>query len=337
MKYITGSGKYENIKGTYGSDVIDGKGGSDRIVDYNGNDQYIFNKGYGQVTITDWKGNDTIKFGSNFTPESVQFVRWNNNLMVRDRNSNDKLEVLYWFKSSTNKIEKFQFKNGKTLSIIDVESKLEKDKKVIVASSRSDKIYGSSANEIIYAMQGNDTIQSGRGNDVVECASGDDKVYDAGGNDTYYPSLGKDYIEDDNGDDTYMVYKGDGSDTYYDKQGYDVIKFGYGINRNNLKFNKSGIDLVVQVSSSDKITIKKWFNSGRYMIEEFKFNDGSVLTGSDINRSFSSGARSMSNSEINSIIHQMSAFGATSEVLPQNVNNTQNNAVNLVNTFNPGS
>ncbi|MDM3860443.1 MAG: hypothetical protein PT118_11490, partial [Aphanizomenon gracile PMC644.10] len=66
--WLVGNGGNDNISGGNGNDIIDGGAGNDTLNGGYGNDIYIFNKGDGQDTISDYdptSGNtDTIRFGT---------------------------------------------------------------------------------------------------------------------------------------------------------------------------------------------------------------------------------------------------------------------------------
>ena len=50
---MTGTPGAETIRGTSSADVIDGKGGNDSATGYGGNDTFVFNSGYGHLTINE--------------------------------------------------------------------------------------------------------------------------------------------------------------------------------------------------------------------------------------------------------------------------------------------
>ncbi|MCR8685709.1 hypothetical protein CUREO10432_09180, partial [Campylobacter ureolyticus] len=123
---------------------------------------------------------------------------------------------------------------------------------------------------------------------------GDDTLYGDGGNDILVGGQGNDNLNGGAGDDTYIFAKGDGKDIINDGSGNDTIEFKEGITKDDLIIKHSSSDrddLEISIKgTNDSITINEFFiNSGRdfnrsYMIENFKFSDGTVLSYEDIQK-----------------------------------------------------
>jgi Ca2+-binding RTX toxin-like protein len=108
---IVGTDGYQYISGQNGNDVYYLKRSNDRVMDYLGNDSYIFYRGDGQDNITDQSGNDTIYFGSGITKSSISFERQDINLIMKI-NDADNINVNKWYRNSNYEIEKVQFTDG---------------------------------------------------------------------------------------------------------------------------------------------------------------------------------------------------------------------------------
>lgn len=104
---------------------------------------------------------------------------------------------------------------------------------------------------------------------------------------------GNDKLQGNGGSDTYIFNKGDGSDTILEAQrstnpfDIDILKFGQGINFDQLWFSKENISgsLVVKIiGTSDKVSIDFWYpsssgtpNWSECYIEKFQTSNGKTL------------------------------------------------------------
>jgi len=229
--------------------VVEAKKGNDVIIDFGGNDTYIFNLGDGQDAVTDSNGTDKIKFGAGISSADLIFERKDDDLIIRIKNTSDQLTVLYHFNdmwdSETQKytypckIETLLFSDSSTLDLSTIQV-------IIAGTDGSDNIVG-------YAL--------------------DDEIFEG--------KKGDDYISGYSGNDTYIFNIGDGQDRIYDSAGVDTIQFGSGITFDQLEFQKenSGYydNLIIKINNStDQIKIEYFLAnySTTYRIEKLKFADG---------------------------------------------------------------
>lgn len=249
---MTGTDGYNSFSGQYGDDIYYLKKGNDRVMDYAGNDTYIFNKGDGQDNITDQAGSDRIIFGSGISKNDVAFnIDPNNsqNLLISFNNSTDIININKWFRSSNYQIEKVLFSDGSGFTNADINNIINNVTNPPV--EKPINITGSVNSENLAGNEMDNVFSGGKGNDV---------------------------LTDPSGNDTYNFNKGDGQDTIIDKGSDDSIKFGAGIYQNDVSFGKSGNDLIANlINSADKITIKDWYLSTQNKIEHFNFANGSSL------------------------------------------------------------
>src|SRR3989339_305162 len=140
MAYIEGSDYYDKITGTSGSDTINARKGNDYINDYGGNDVYIFNIGDEQDTLYDATGNDEIRFGSGINSSDLQFFKSGNNLIIRIKDTVDKIDIKNWFSGA--RIETLTFANGSYLTASQVENLVDYSTTVVIATAESDVVYG---------------------------------------------------------------------------------------------------------------------------------------------------------------------------------------------------
>ncbi|NHR08503.1 hypothetical protein HA052_25265 [Chromobacterium haemolyticum] len=178
-----------------------------------------------------------------------------------------------------------------------------------------DVLNGWNGNDTLLGGAGNDTLNGGDGNDVLEGGDGDDVLNGGMGTDTLRGGAGNDVLTTDwsywdntfeggTGDDTitgsyardtYLFNLGDGHDVITDNAGNyrnhadwdasfrDELRFGSGINADQLWFRRSGDSLELSViGSDDKVTVNHWFADKAYQIELIKTGDGKTLAASQV-------------------------------------------------------
>jgi Ca2+-binding RTX toxin-like protein len=121
-------------------------------------------------------------------------------------------------------------------------------------------LIGNSGANLLSGLAGSDTLDGGAGNDTLNGGAAAD---------------------------TYQFARGYGIDTVQDNDSTagvkDQIKFAAGIAQSDLTFNKVGNNLETLINgSTDKIVVQDWYLGSQYHVEEFRFNDGSVLTDSQV-------------------------------------------------------
>ncbi|API86507.1 calcium-binding protein [Francisella uliginis] len=185
-------------------------------------------------------------------------------------------------------------------------------KRVIIGTDDIDELVGTDSAEAIYGGLGDDHIDGGKGDDILYGGLGDDylsgglngsdKLYGGEGNDTISTGRGSHIeVEGGKGDDSIyssyssknVVYKydlGDGfdvikreSNSYYGVHIDHKIEFGESISQSDIKFEKSGNNLIVMIKgdSSQGIRVENFYstnNKYKSLVESFEFADGSVLT-----------------------------------------------------------
>lgn len=114
---------------------------------------------------------------------------------------------------------------------------------------------------------------------ILDGKAGADIVMGGDGNDTLIGGLGNDSLTGGNGSDVYRFSIGDGVDqidnTSFDGA-LDKIVLGVGITTANVVLNRIGVDLVIQTSAADSITVKNHFVSSTYMVGQIQFADNTT-------------------------------------------------------------
>ena len=138
---------------------------------------------------------------------------------------------------------------------------------------------------------GDDTIRGFDGpGGVVNIGEGITRWWQNFGNDRIAGGLGNDLMIGGSGDDTYVVSLGDGQDAIRDislfnanaEAGHDVLQINALASQVSFARSTTDIDdlIVSFAGSTQSILIDQFYAKGR--IEEFQFNDGTVLNAADV-------------------------------------------------------
>ncbi|XWU45336.1 MAG: hypothetical protein HEQ09_09275 [Dolichospermum sp. UKL202] len=247
----------DNISGGNGNDTINSGLGNDNLNGGYGNDIYIFNKGDGQDTISDYdptSGNtDTIRFGTDINPTDITLTRDQYNLYL-SYSTTDKITFQNWGYGTAYQIEKVEFANGTSWD------KAKLLTAPFMGTASADYFSGTDGNDIFYGFAGNDNISGGNGNDTINSG------------------LGNDNLNGGYGNDIYIFNKGDGQDTISDYDptsgNTDTIRFGTDINPTDITLTRDQYNLYLSYSTTDKITVQNWGYGTAYQIEKVEFANG---------------------------------------------------------------
>ena len=139
-----------------------------------------------------------------------------------------------------------------------------------------------STDDKIFAGAGNDRIHAGDGNDIVYGGEGNDEIRSGSGNDILEGGKGNDYLNGGYGNDTYIFHKGDGNDTIFDENG-SQDKVITASDMLHTIFEKDGNDMRMTIAGrEDSVTVKNWYSSDSYKIEEFHGEEKSMITSRQI-------------------------------------------------------
>jgi len=120
------------------------------------------------------------------------------------------------------------------------------DPNVVYGTELNDLLYGTIGDDIMYGGAGDDTLVAGGGNDILIGGAGDDELVGSVGTDVY------------------RFGAGFGNDTIY---GYDqgsaagdIIEFDSSISKSNVRFSKTGWDLIITVEGmpGNSIRVENW-------------------------------------------------------------------------------
>ncbi|MCC6917548.1 MAG: putative Ig domain-containing protein, partial [Nitrosomonas sp.] len=292
---LFGQGGDDHIYGNAGDDLISGGAGNDVLVGESGADTYVFGRGYGHDTISDYAENgvqrDTVRL-LGLTPADMQVTAdYNDNLVFSIVDTGEMLSVPrggYWW--GLNGVGQYVFDDGTVWSHDDALRAT-----VAATTENDDVIHGSSAGDAIAGQAGNDTLIGNGGDDVIDGGAGNDLLIGSTSWNWIYEN-GSYRVERNttpqvsaNGNDTYLFGRGDSQDTVIDSDyiagNSDTLRFKEGVAPADVKFIRSGNDLVLAIrGSSDQVTLKQYFDetwngaNGPYLIERIAFADGTVLS-----------------------------------------------------------
>lgn len=254
----------DSLSGGSGDDTFDGGTGDDRSIGYGGSDTYIFRRGDGRDTITDfsWEtgSTDTIRFGEGIAASDIHLSRSGNDLLLSIDGSNDQLRVESWGMLEDWQIERIEFVDG---TVWDIEA-INKRIGELAGTEGADQLLGwANKDEILYGMGGDDSLTTQNGNDVLDGGTGND------------------YLSGGRGSDVYIFNAGDGQDEINESGAgdgaIDTLRFGDGIDASTLIFERSGDDLHINIGiDGDRVSVYAWAEDEANQIERIEFADGTV-------------------------------------------------------------
>ncbi|MGB0713535.1 MAG: calcium-binding protein, partial [Gammaproteobacteria bacterium] len=162
----------------------------------------------------------------------------------------------------------------------------------LTGTSGADTLSAGAGDDHLDGGAGYDTLQGGAGNDVL---GGDWGTADRFGGNSYEGGTGDDLLLGTDSADLYLYSAGDGHDEIRDNgTGIDVLRFGEGIDPEDVTCFQDGEDLLIQIGGDQpgSIRVDRWHMSGtrptggaeRRRLELIEFADGSqwALDGADI-------------------------------------------------------
>lgn len=261
------------INGTTKNDTLTGTSAADTLSGDTGNDTYIFNRGFGQDSVTEYDstaGNvDTIRFGSGISPADITFSRSGYELVLGVAGTTDQVRIQYWGFNSAYTIERIEFADGTAWDVSTIKTK-------VAAALFGVPLVGTAGKDNLYAWEG----ESGA---IIRGLDGDDSLMGNSGNDTIDGGTGNDYLYGGTGNDLYLFNRGGGQDrigelTTGNAAGtVDTLRFGEGISSGDLTYSFSGNDLILGINAStDQVTLIGWGANTESKIELIEFADGTA-------------------------------------------------------------
>ena len=266
-----------------GLDEVDGLAGNDILVGSNGNNVFVFGRGYDQDIIKDSYRTDfdVIKLVGGVGPEDIRITRYVDNLIIEILDTGDVLTVdrfyLSHFGVSTyiNQIE-FSDVAGTIWTknyIVDLLSSPSENNDYLYLTSADDNIDLLAGDDYVDSQSGNDILHGGPGDDILFASSGVDHLYGDDGNDTLFGGDDTDYHYWGVGGGHDIIHSGSATKFRFDSEGnplpYDYLVIqGEGVTWSTIVLDQVGDDLVISFSEiipnsqNDSATIDDYFIDG---------------------------------------------------------------------------
>ena len=279
---LAGEADNDSLRGGTGDDILSGGTGNDYLDGGDGNDTYLFNRGDGQDTISNYDTGtgrvDSLQLGAGIVQADVTVKRVGNNLLLTLNDTSDSVTVSNYFANEPtypNRLDQIKFEDGTIWDMEEVKAK------VLIGTTGNDTLTGYLGNDTINGFAGNDTITGGAGDDLLLGAEGNDTLFGESGNDSLYGGEGRDTLYGGEGDDflaggrgdddlngstgsnRYLFSQGDGHDTIYDAYESLLTIFVSGLPLNEIVFRRNSNNLEVSFPNSpdDLLTLRDFFQN----------------------------------------------------------------------------
>ncbi|MBW8778157.1 MAG: hypothetical protein JF585_02935, partial [Burkholderiales bacterium] len=298
---ITGNSGANNLSGGAGNDTLDGGTGTDTLVGGVGNDTYVIDVATDVITELNGEGTDTVRSAVALTLstylENLTLTGTANNSgtgnasdnILIGNSGNNSLTALggndtldggagadtlvggvgndtYYVDATTDVVTENTGEGTDTiLTSVTLASLANNVENLTLTGTANINATGNTLDNVLTGNAGNNTLTGNAGADTLDGGAGNDTLNGGAGADTYWfgTGYGADLVVDN--DATAGVK--------------DVVRFGTGIAQSDIRFTQSGNALVATITStSEALTIQDWYLGTQNRIEEFRFNDGSVLT-----------------------------------------------------------
>ncbi|MBR7003024.1 MAG: hypothetical protein IKI11_10265, partial [Neisseriaceae bacterium] len=250
------------------------------------NDEYRFDKDFGDDRIYDSNGEDKIVFGDGINPQDIEITRDLTSAYIIYANPETgvkntiQIDNVYDFDGAFDDgfIESISFADGTVW-----DSSVIKEKLLPTPTNGDDVLYYDQEDNVIIPMAGDDTVYAGYGNDIIQLTAGNNTVYADDGDDVIISGYGNDVLEGGLGNDTYVFNQNFGQDTISNLnpngQDNDVIRIVG--NSRQYHITRNDNDLIIQdkVNNNNQITVQNYFENdaaGDYAVQQINFNNISL-------------------------------------------------------------
>ncbi|MGH8603751.1 MAG: calcium-binding protein, partial [Gammaproteobacteria bacterium] len=276
---LMGGADNDTLHGGTGTDTLDGGSGMDTMDGGAGSDAYVFHRGYGRDTVSDWDASgsdiDVVQFGPDIAPSDVRITRDAYHLYFEVDGTSDRLTLLNYFNGAAYRIEQVKFADGTLWT--DLESRITwadptSNADTVYGSLRDDMIDGLEGNDTVYGEEGNDTLNGGDGADILFGGAGDDTLDGGAGNDTL--NGGESYYgyAISNGNDIYLFGRGSGQDVIFDNAvtagNRDTVQMAPDVLPSDVRVTRDYQNLYLSINgATDRLTLQSWFVDDAHKVE----------------------------------------------------------------------
>jgi trimeric autotransporter adhesin len=256
---LNGGTGNDGLYGGDGNDSLTGGAGNDYLAGGAGADTYIFSKGDGSDTVSNYDTDnsiDTVQFTNVATSDITAVYQdiTNQNLVIEYGAGNQVAVIAYFSGDNNYEVDQFKFTDA-AWALADI----------------AQRHSGTANAESLYAFDGIANTING--------LAGDDALYGAGGNDILNGGTGNDYLAGGAGADTYVFSKGDGLDSInnydYDNS-IDTVQFT-NVATSDITAVYQDIttqNLVIEYGAGNQVAVQYYFyGDNKYKVDQFKFTD----------------------------------------------------------------
>ena len=251
----TGTSGDDQLFGIAPGLTFDGKGGDDYEQGQGGGDTFVFDPGYGELTVseddTSLSPSNVLSLGTGIDASEVGVSISGNNLVLTDGTAGDQVTIDNMASGSSYGVQEVTFADGTVWTRSEIGQML------------------------ATGTPGNDTLSS----------------IDPG--QTYDGKGGDDYAQGQGGGDTFIFDPGYGQLTINEQDGGTVanrLAFGAGIDPSDVSISISGNNLVLTDGTvGDQVNLENMASGSNYGVQEVTFADGTVWTRSTIAQMLATG------------------------------------------------
>ena len=243
---------FENVRGSFGNDILIGDGGANRLQGRSGDDRLV--GGLGDDRIDGEDGSDTAVLAVNRADTRVSVI--NGGIQIISADGTDFFTSVEFFQFDDLLISADDLINGAGIPGEEIVGTDGDDSLIgtvnddtLAGGDGNDNIdSGGGGNNNVSGSDGNDTLFGGPGDDSIGGGLGDDTIFGNDGNDVLGAGFGNDFVSGGNGND--VVAGGAGNDTLEGGEGNDSMSGSFG---NDLIFGNGGADDIGGGSGRDTI------------------------------------------------------------------------------------
>ncbi|WP_019702089.1 putative Ig domain-containing protein [Paracidovorax oryzae] len=199
---VNAGGGNDRIFGDDGDDVIDGGAGNDTVDTGAGRDTYLFGRGDGAdeflAGFAPVEAGDVLRFKAGLASSDLLFSRVGDDLLVRVRDSDDRITVRSAF--SAQPLHRLEFADGQVVPFPELlltpgqAQATEGDDREIYLLPNGDSVQAGAGNDQVYGGAGDDQIDGGLGDDLISGGAGNDVLVDMSGTNSLSGGDGNDHL-----------------------------------------------------------------------------------------------------------------------------------------------
>ncbi|SMR00580.1 Bifunctional hemolysin/adenylate cyclase precursor [Xanthomonas fragariae] len=247
----------DTLYGGAGTDLLDGGAGDDYLSGDAGSDVYLFGRGSGRDTVSNYHSageEDRILIADDLSAVDIKVSRYSDDLIIEIAGTNDRLAVSNYFYNDGNgpySVKEIRFADGTIWDVAKLREMMQ------VAGDGSDQLTGYQGNDSLFGGRGDDTINGQGGDDLLEGGEGGDSLSGEAGNDRLFGGTQNDTLYGGEGDD--QLDGGANNDTLYGGSGNDRLEGGAG---NDYLSGDAGSDIYLFGRASGQDTISNYTYDG---------------------------------------------------------------------------